>query len=335
MTGVIETRGLTKRYGDLTAVDALDLSIGKGEIFGLLGPNGAGKTTLISMLATILRPTSGSAAVAGHDVVRESPKVRRAIGIVFQEPTLDGILTGRENLELHARLYAVPRAERAARIRELLHLVDLEPRADDLARTYSGGMKRRLEIARGLLHRPQVLFLDEPTLGLDPQTRQHIWAYIGRMAKEAGTTIVLTTHYMDEADALCDRVGIIDHGKIVALDAPRRLKESLGGDIVRLSVPDAAAAKIEETLEVLPFVRKVEMKKDEPGPLTTIALTVDQASDHLSEILAAAAGAKGVEVRVPTLEDVFIHHTGREMRDSEETGDSFMDAFVKTQQGGR
>src|SRR5512143_2190076 len=230
----IETKQLTKAYGTLKAVDSLDISVEKGEILGLLGPNGAGKTTTVSMLCTILKPTSGTATVNGYDLVHEASKVRKSIGIVFQEPSVDDRLTGRENLFMHANLYSVPASEQRERIDQVLKLVELDDRADDLLRTYSGGMRRRLELGRGLIHYPKVLFLDEPTLGLDPQTRNHIWTYIRELKKTHDITIVLTTHYMDEADKLCDHIGIMDHGKIVALDTPGKLKETLQGDLITI-----------------------------------------------------------------------------------------------------
>jgi len=212
---IIETRSLVKTFGKIQAVRGIDLAIESGEIFGLLGPNGAGKTTTIGMLCTIIRPTSGQGMIAGFDVAKSPTQVRRKVGIVFQDPTLDTILTGRENLQLHARLYGIPASVRHLWIDEMLALVDLRERADDLTKTYSGGMRRRLELARGLLHRPAVLFLDEPTLGLDPQTRARTWEYIRKMAQKENTTVVLTTHYMEEAEAMCDRIGIIDAGRII------------------------------------------------------------------------------------------------------------------------
>ena len=215
MLHAIETHQLTKTYGSLKAVDSLDITVEPGEIFGFLGPNGAGKTTAISMLCTILKPTSGTATVNGFDIVHEANKVRKSIGIVFQDPSIDDRLTGRENLFMHANLYGVPASEQKERINRILKLVELEDRADDLLRTYSGGMRRRLEIGRGLIHYPKVLFLDEPTVGLDPQTRDHIWKYIKELKETHDITVVLTTHYMDEADRLSDRIAIMDHGKIV------------------------------------------------------------------------------------------------------------------------
>src|SRR4030042_5733366 len=241
MPNVIETDKLTKSFNSLTAVDKLNVSVESGEIFGLLGPNGAGKTTTISMLCTILKPTSGTAKVNGYDIVKEATQVRKSIGIVFQDPSVDDRLTGRENLFLHANLYDVPTSEQKTRIDNVLKLVELEDRADDILRTYSGGMRRRLEIARGLIHYPKVLFLDEPTLGLDPQTRQHVWRYIRELKETHDITVVLTTHYMDEADKLSDRIAIMDYGKIIALDTPAELKETLEGDVIIVSADNLDA----------------------------------------------------------------------------------------------
>jgi len=309
---MIETRGLTKRFGDLVAVDHVDLEIRKGEIFGLLGPNGAGKTTTISMLITIRPITEGRALVNGFDVARQPAKVRASCGIVFQEPSIDTALTARENLELHARLYGVSKSIRTDRIEELLALVDLKEREDSLVKTFSGGMKRRLEIARGLLHHPPIIFLDEPTLGLDPQTRQHIWDYIERLRREMRTTFVLTTHYMEEADRLCDRIGIIDHGKIVALGTPKELKDSLGGDTVVLTMNEPPL----DAFRALPFVSKVDVRDG------SVWLSVERATSNLARIIQAAGGHEigTVEVRRPTLEDVFINLTGRAIRQAEEGG---------------
>jgi len=220
----IETRNLSKKFKDLKAVDSVSLSVKQGELFGLLGPNGAGKTTFISMLATILKPSSGSANLCNYDIVRNQDAVRKCIGIVFQDPTLDDELYGSENLDLHGRLYHLNKKARQKRIKEVFSLVGLTQKAGIQTKNYSGGMKRRLEIARGLMHKPKVLFLDEPTLGLDPQTRRTIWNFIKKLKKE-GTTIILTTHYMEEADYLCNRVAIIDNGKVISLDTPKKLKK--------------------------------------------------------------------------------------------------------------
>ena len=309
MDTAIKTINLTKKFKDITAVDDLNVEIKQGEIFGLLGPNGAGKTTTISMLCTILKPTAGSAQVNGYDILKEPEKVRRSIGIVFQQPSVDDILTGFENLRLHAMWYGVPKETREKRIDEVLELVGLQSRQKSLVKTYSGGMRRRLELARGLLHLPNVLFLDEPTLGLDPQTREHIWEYIEKMSKEREMTIVLTTHYMEEADNLCDRVAIIDQGKIVVMDAPDSLKEKVGGDIVYLKTTATDTNKFREIKEI----SKIEKKDD------CIILTVKNAGEHLQEILEISGKVESVEVRSASLEDVFINYTGKEIRT--ETGE--------------
>jgi ABC-2 type transport system ATP-binding protein len=322
---IIKTNALTKSYGKIQAVRSLDLNIEKGEIFGLLGPNGAGKTTTIGMLCTIIRPTSGSASIAGYDVIKEPAQVRRKVGIVFQDPTLDTVLTGRENLELHARLYGVPSDIREKRITEMLELVDLKQRSNDVTRTYSGGMRRRLELARGLLHRPAVLFLDEPTLGLDPQTRARIWEYIKKMAQMEQTTVVLTTHYMEEAQQVCDRVGIIDHGRIIALNSPESLIESMGGDMVVIRVKEPPLEKI----RALPYVSEV---KENEGALEIIT---KEAHLHLAEILSMIKDVECVEVRVPTLNDVFIKLTGRDIReDSIEDSGSWVESVARYRQKG-
>jgi len=316
---VIETRGLRKVFKGkrpIVAVDGIDLDIRRGEIFGLLGPNGAGKSTTLSMLVTIQRPTEGTARVAGLDVEKQPGEVRKTVGIVFQEPSLDTLLTGRENLLLHGRLYGVAPERLKERTEEMLRLVQLTDRGDDLVKKYSGGMKRRLEIARGLMHAPSVLFLDEPTLGLDPGTRERIWEHIRDLKVRSGTTIVLTTHYMEEADTLCDRIAIIDHGKIVAMGTPADLKASIGGDVVLISAPPGARA----ALERLPFVKMVEERDGK------LALTVEHAATKLAAIIAAAGEVTSVEVRTPRLEDVFIQLTGRGLR--EEKGEDYFDQYV-------
>jgi ABC-2 type transport system ATP-binding protein len=257
---IIEVKGLTKIFNNnIRAVDNISFTVEEGEILGFLGPNGAGKTTTLNMLATLLRPTSGTATVNGYDILEEPDGVRRSIGFVFQDPTLDDELTGRENLDFHGRIYRLKRDVRRQRIEEMLEVVQLTERADDLVKTYSGGMKRRLEIARGLLHYPKVLFLDEPTLGLDPQTRRAIWEHIQRLNQEENVTIILTTHYTEEADYLCDRIQIIDFGKIVALDTPDKLKARLEGDIVNLTFNDPEAiTKIRPLLEAKNWIRRVD-----------------------------------------------------------------------------
>jgi ABC-2 type transport system ATP-binding protein len=256
---IIEVKELTKVFnGDVTAVDNISFTVEEGEIFGFLGPNGAGKTTTLNMLATILRPTSGTATINGKDIREDSEEVRRSIGFVFQDPTLDTELTGRENLDFHGRLYGLSKKERQDRIKEILEVVQLTERADDFVKTYSGGMKRRLEIGRGLLHYPNVLFLDEPTLGLDPQTRRAIWNYIQKLNQEQNVTIILTTHYTEEADHLCHRIQIIDMGKIVANDTPEQLKARLEGDIIGVQFKQPAdAMKLMPVLHGLKWVKNV------------------------------------------------------------------------------
>lgn len=322
MVAVIRTRELTKLYGKLRAVDHLNLSIEKGEIFGF-GPNGAGKTTTIGMLTTIVRPTSGTAEVNGYSIEKEPGMVRKSIGIVFQDFSVDTILTGRENLEMSAQLYGIPKNERKGRIDELLELVDLANRAESLVGTYSGGMKRRLELIRGLLHKPAVLFLDEPTLGLDPQSRVRIWRYIEDMAETEKTTIMLTTHYMEEAEMMCDRLAIIDQGKIITEGQPEGLKRRFGGDIVYLK-----AKKFDETtIRGLTFVKEVQIKDNRAK------VTVENASTNLPELLKRIGDIEQVEVRSPTLNDVFLAYTGRHIRDDSGHSSWMEDAMRYTTQG--
>jgi len=310
MPNAIETNQLTKAFNSLTAVDKLDITVASGEIFGLLGPNGAGKTTTISMLCTILKPTSGTAKVNGFDIVKEATQVRKSIGIVFQDPSVDDRLTGRENLYMHANLYGVPAGEQKSRIENVLKLVELQDRANDLLRTYSGGMRRRLELARGLIHYPKVLFLDEPTLGLDPQTRDHVWRYIRELKETHDITVVLTTHYMYEADRLCDRIAIMDYGKIIALDTPTKLKETLEGDvvIVKTNNPDALSVLATEKMGL----QKTRLVNG------TVEITVRNGESILPRIVDTATQNKihieSISLREPNLEDVFLHYTGRMIR---------------------
>jgi ABC-2 type transport system ATP-binding protein len=301
---IIETKGITKAFKNLVAVDHISLSIDEGEIFGLLGPNGAGKTTLLSMLATLIKPTEGTAKVNGYDVTKEPGKVRKSIGMVFQAPSSDDLLTGWENLYLHALMFGVPPDKRKERIVEVLKLVDLYDRANERVKTYSGGMRRRLELARGLLHKPKILFLDEPTLGLDPQTREHIWEYIERLAKEGKVTILITTHYMEEADMLCDRVAIIDHGKVIALDSPSNLKRRLGTSMIKAKVRQPNM----DLIKSLPYVSRAEVKDGE------VMIALAEAGSHVQEVLCNLGEASFVEMREPTLNDVFLQLTGKEIR---------------------
>ena len=311
MPQIIETHQLTKAYNSFKAVDDLNISVESSEIFGLLGPNGAGKTTTISMLCTILQPTSGYAKVNGYDIVKEANKVRKSIGIVFQDPSIDDRLTGRENLSMHANLYGVPPSEQKERISRVLKLIELEDRADDLLRTYSGGMRRRLELGRGLIHYPKVLFLDEPTVGLDPQTRDHIWKYIRELKEANDITVVLTTHYMDEADKLSDRIAIMDHGKIVILDTPPKLKDTLEGDVVVVK-----ANNIDVLSELVTKSLRFEKKQIINGALE---FTVRNGKTVMPRIMELATQnniyVESLLLREPNLEDVFLHYTGRTIRE--------------------
>jgi ABC-2 type transport system ATP-binding protein len=314
----IKVENLTKKFGDFTAVDSISFSVKPGELFGLLGPNGAGKTTTINMLSTLLNVTSGKAEVAGFDVARSRGDVRQSIGVVFQDQALDSNLTGRENLEFHGIMYGVPKKERDERIAEVLKLVELEDKANVLVEKYSGGMRRRLEIARGLIHKPKVLFLDEPTIGLDAQTRRLIWDYIKKLKSEGDVAIILTTHYMEEADYLCDRVAIIDHGKIVAMDTSENLKHSLGGDVVCMEVSDS-----EKLMHSLKEKWIKSMKKvDKDGG--SVCITMEHGEKKIPELIVHAekAGIKvnSVNLHEPSLEDVFIHYTGKTIREEEASG---------------
>lgn len=312
MTVALHIQNLTRRFNDLVAVDNISFDIDHGEIFGLLGPNGAGKTTTLSMLSTMLTPTSGSATVNGIDIEQDPDGVRRSIGIVFQDQSLDEELTAWENMDFHGRLYRIPTETRHQRITELLILVELNDRRDDIVKTFSGGMRRRLEIARGLLHHPSVLFLDEPTLGLDPQTRNLLWNYIATLAKEKGITIILTTHYMEEADRLCNRIAIIDHGKIIAIDTPENLKNGLGGDLITIQSPDPAAAA--QALNE-PWVVRVETHND------GVVVSLKNADQHVSTIVTLLNQRQvpitSIAIHKPTLEDVFLSFTGKTIREQE------------------
>ena len=310
LENAIETNELTRHFNGLVAVDRLSISVERGEVFGLLGPNGAGKTTTISMLCTILKPTSGRASVNGFDIVKQDTQVRKSIGIVFQDPSIDDRLTGRENLYMHANLYGVPPGEQKSRIDRVLKLVELEDRANDLLRTYSGGMRRRLEIARGLIHYPKVLFLDEPTIGLDPQTREHIWSYIEELRKAHDITMVLTTHYMEEADRLSDRIAIMDYGKIVASGTPSGLKETLEGDVITVKTKDAD--RLSSMLAGTAGILRANVVNDR------LEVTVRGGRALLPRIVETATKSgvfvESLSLREPNLEDVFLHYTGRAIR---------------------
>jgi len=308
VTPAISVSALIKKYGDIDAVRGIGFEVAPGETFGFLGPNGAGKSTTIKILCTLADPTSGTARVAGHDVVKERDTVRRNIGLVFQDTTLDSYLTGEQNLRFHADLYGVPKVAFAPRLRQVLEMVGLWDRRASVVSTYSGGMQRRLEIARGLLHAPRVLFLDEPTVGLDPQTRVSIWEYINELKGREDITIFLTTHYMDEAEN-CDRIAIIDHGKIVAIDTPAALKASIGKDRVQISTADDPAA-----IRALAEVFGVEAAMHEG----LVTFSVESGELFVPRLFAGLPVAiQSVSVSRPSLDDVFMSYTGKTIRDAE------------------
>jgi ABC-2 type transport system ATP-binding protein len=311
----VSVKDLAKRYGEIEAVRGIDFAVERSEVFGFLGPNGAGKSTTISMLCTLVKPTGGSALVAGHDVVSERDAVRRNIGLVFQDTTLDGYLTAEQNLRLHAELYGVPRDVVAPRLQQVMEMVGLWERRSSLVGTFSGGMKRRLEIARGLLHSPRVLFLDEPTVGLDPQTRSSIWGYIAELKEREDITIFLTTHYMDEAE-YCDRIAIMDQGRIIVLDSPAALKASIGTDRVQIQTPDndAAIAVLRERFELEATVAE--------GAVT---FGVPEGEQFVPRLFAELGlPIQAVSVSRPSLDDVFMSYTGTTIRDAEATSTDHM-----------
>ena len=310
----IRVEGLTKEFDAVTAVDDLSFAVEQGEIFGLLGPNGAGKSTLINMLVTLLDSTSGTARVNGYDINDETGDVRDSLGIVFQEPAVDEELTGAENLAFHARMYGKRKTEREQRIPEVLELVDLADEADQPVESYSGGMQRRLEIGRGLMHEPAVLFLDEPTTGLDARTRRDTWEYIQRLNEQSDVTIIITTHYMDEADFLCERVAIMDHGEIVAVDSPESLKDSLGGDVVTLGLANSSR-ELFARLDEQSWVR--EHTETEEGVAVTMAHGDTRVADLVRLADDAGASIASVDLRKPTLENVFLSLTGSTITERE------------------
>lgn len=317
---MIIVKNLVKKYSDFKALNGLSFEVKENEIFGLLGPNGAGKTTLIHILATLLKPTEGGAVVNGFDVLRNAIKVRQSIGVVFQAPSSDDILTGYENLKVHALLYGIPRKIREKRISEVLQLVGLADRKDDQVKKYSGGMRRRLEIARGLLHHPKVFFLDEPTLGLDPKSRESMWKYIKKIVREEKVTIILTTHYMEEADMLCDRIGFITNGKIIALDSPSKLKQEIGGDIVKITF--SAEVPLDEEFTKFNFVHKVEQKEN------SVTIYMEEVNSNLHMLIKDLNGVQTIEYNKPTLNDVFLKLSGDSLSgDSPEGG--FMQRYAQ------
>jgi ABC-2 type transport system ATP-binding protein len=323
---VIEVSGLTKRYGEVEAVRGIDLTVRAGETFGFLGPNGAGKTTTIKILCTLANATSGTATVAGFDTATQRDAVRRNIGLVFQDTTLDGYLTAEQNLRFHAELYGVPKNAVLPRMRQVLDMVGLWDRKDSLVSTFSGGMQRRLEIARGLLHAPHVLFLDEPTVGLDPQTRSSIWAYINDLKRREDITIFLTTHYMDEAEH-CDRIAIIDHGQIVAIDTPEALKASIGKDRVQIQTADDQAA-----IAALDRIFGLDAAVHE-GAVTFSVASGEQFVPRLFTELGIPI--RSVSVSRPSLDDVFMSYTGKTIRDAEASGTDAMRQMAARLRGRR
>jgi ABC-2 type transport system ATP-binding protein len=310
----VEVENLTKRFGDFCAVDALNFSVGRGEVFGLLGPNGAGKSTLIRMLTTLVPPTSGTGRVNGFDIVHAPNAVRQSIGVIPQAMTSDLELSAEENLNIFAKLYGIPRERRKRSVPQLLQDMDLTPWADKPIKMFSGGMRRRLEIARGLVHEPNIFFLDEPTTGLDPVSRVAVWDMLTRLRRERDLTILVTTHYMDEADKLCDRVAIVDHGKLMALDSPLKLKASIPGkNILEVSFSDVPSGW-ETTLKTLPDVAELKAEDhvfrlaSHNGPRTTVAL--------MEAARSASVTVTSLSVQSTTLDDVFVHYTGHQLRDT-------------------
>jgi ABC-2 type transport system ATP-binding protein len=316
----VAVHGLRKNFGEIEAVRGVDFQVTPGETFGFLGPNGAGKSTTINMLCTLARPTGGSAEVAGYDVVRERDSVRRHIGLVFQDTTLDGYLTAEQNLRLHAELYGVPREVLAGRMRQVMEMVGLWDRKDSRVYTFSGGMKRRLEIARGLMHSPRVLFLDEPTVGLDPQTRSSIWRYIRELKAQEEITIFMTTHYMDEAE-YCDRIAIMDKGEIVVLDTPEALKASVGKDRVQIHIDDndAAIAALRERFDLEATVAE--------GAVT---FRVTAGAEFVPRLFGELGlPIRSVSVSRPSLDDVFMSYTGSTIRDAEASANDRMRPMMR------
>jgi ABC-2 type transport system ATP-binding protein len=321
----IEAIGLGRAFGSFTAVEDVAFAVQHGEVFGFLGPNGAGKSTTIKMLCTLLRPTTGTALINGYDIAMQAPEVRASLGIIFQDYSLDDRITAEENLRFHCMIYHVPKSERPPRIKAVLEMVNLSDRAGDKVKTFSGGMKRRLEIARGLLHRPAVLFLDEPTVGLDPQTRRTIWEHVLELRRQEGITVFLTTHYMDEAEH-CDRIGVMDHARLIALDTPAALKQNVGGDVVRISTSDDSGA-----FAYLERLETSNLQRDDTG----LRFELQGADETLPRIIRELPfDVHSMEVARPTLEDVFLKLTGRAIREEGvDAGEQLRAAFRR--RGGR
>ena len=314
MNNAIEIEVLTKDFDGLIAVDHISLNVEEGEIFGFLGPNGAGKTTAIKMLCTILNPTSGTARVCGYDIVQQRDEVRECIGIVFQDPTIDTFLTGKENLDFHARMYHMDKRTREQRMTEVLGLLDLQGKENIQIQHCSGGIQRRFEVARGFLNHPKVLFLDEPTLGLDVQTRRGLWDYIKMLNEEEGTTMILTTHYIEEADYLCHRAAIIDVGKIAALDTPERLKQAVGLNLISLQVA-YEDNRLVDLLKQIKWIKKIEARD------SSLQLSIDGGEEKIPELIDFTDNhnlvISSIELHKPSLEDAFLHYTGKTIREEE------------------
>jgi len=332
MNSVIEIDSLTKEFDGLVAVDHVSLTVGEGEIFGFLGPNGAGKTTLVKMLCTVLNPTSGSAKVCGYDVLRQKDEVRQCIGIVFQDRAIDTFLTGRENLDFHARMYHLDRRTREKRVAEVLELLDLTGKENMRISECSGGTQRRFEVARGFLTHPKVLFLDEPTLGLDVQARRDLWDYINLLNDREGITIILTTHYMEEADYLCHRVAIMDQGRIVAMDTPEKLKQAVGSNLVLLQIRQGSDSSLVDLLGQLSWVTKIESRDG------SFELSIEGGEERIPELI-DFADSRGlvitsIKLYKPSLEDTFLHYTGKTIREEEGSVKELWKAMMR-RSGGR
>jgi ABC-2 type transport system ATP-binding protein len=322
MNDVIEIENLTKEFDGLVAVNHVTLNVGEGEIFGFLGPNGAGKTTAVKMLCTILNPTSGSAKVCGYDIVQQRDKVRECIGIVFQDRAIDTFLTGKENLDFHAQMYHLGGRIRQKRVAEVLDLMDLRGKENVRISDCSGGTQRRFEVARGFLNHPKVLFLDEPTLGLDVQARRNLWDYINLLNEKEGITIILTTHYMEEADYLCHRVAIIDLGHIVAMDTPEKLKQAVGSNLISLQVTQDSSGNLVDSLKQLSWIKKIEARDG------SLELSIDGGEERIPELINFADNhglvISSIKLYKPSLEDTFLHYTGKTIR---EEGGSLMELW--------
>jgi len=315
MNSVIAIENLTKEFDDLIAVDHITLNVGAGEILGFLGPNGAGKTTAVKMLCTILNPTSGSARVCGYDIVQQKDEVRQCIGIVFQDRAIDTFLTGKENLDFHARMYHMDGKTRQERVAEVLDLMDLTGNENVRISECSGGTQRRFEVARGFLNHPSVLFLDEPTLGLDAQARRHLWDYVHLLNEREGITIILTTHYMEEADYLCQRVAIIDEGKIAAIGMPEKLKQVMGLNLISLQIDRDSSGSLVDSLKQLSWIKKIYTRDG------SLELSIDGGEERIPELIDFADNRglviTSIKLHKPSLEDTFLHYTGKTIREEE------------------